>query len=62
MGYMIFESCLSSIFLIYFLGKANEIKNKQICTVKKTFQKMKMCPLLCVCVCVHTCVFLIRCV
>ena len=28
MGYMIFESCLSSIFLIYFLGKANEIKNK----------------------------------
>ena len=48
MGCMLFEFCLSNIFLIYFLGKANEIKNKQICTVKKTFKKTKRCATVCV--------------
>ena len=42
----------------YFFDKANEIKNKQICRVKKTFKKMKRCPTLCVCVFLISCVWL----
>lgn len=49
MGCMLFESCLGNIFFIYLLGKANEIKNKQICTVKENFQENEEVSY-CVCV------------